>query len=102
MTMTLNHKNYQTEVLEDKRTVLIDFYADWCMPCKMLAPVVEEIAMEHPDVKVVKVNIDEEPELAQQFQVMSIPTLVVMKDGKQASKSIGVRPKKDILKMLEK
>jgi thioredoxin 1 len=102
MSMTIKHSNFQTEVLQETKPVLIDFYANWCMPCKMLSPVIEKIAKGMPDVKVCKVNIDEEPELAQQFQVMSIPTLVVMKDGKMVGKSIGVRTKNDIINMLKK
>ena len=100
MTVKVTNDNFKSEVLESSTPVLIDFYANWCMPCKMLSPVIEEISKEVQDAKVCKVNIDEEPELAQQFQVMSIPTLVVMKDGKIVNAAMGVRPKKDILKML--
>lgn len=80
--------------------VLVDFWAAWCGPCQMLGPVIEEIAAERNDIKVAKVNVDEQPELASQFQVMSIPTLVVIKDGQIVNKSVGARPKDQILKML--
>ena len=100
MTVKVTNSNFESEVLQSSAPVLIDFYANWCMPCKMLSPVIEEISQEVSDAKVCKVNIDEEPELAQKFQVMSIPTLVVMKEGKVLSTAMGMRPKKDILKML--
>ena len=87
-------------VMRAEEPVLVDFYADWCMPCKMLAQVIEEVAEEATGTKVMKVNIDEEPELASKFQIMSIPTLVVMKDGEVVDKSTGVRAKEDILSML--
>ena len=80
--------------------VLVDFWAAWCGPCQMLGPVIEESAAERNDIKVAKVNVDEQPELASQFQVMSIPTLVVIKDGQIVNKSVGARPKDQILKML--
>ena len=82
------------------KTVLIDFYADWCGPCRMMAPFVEEIANERTDIVVGKINVDDEPELAQAFGIVSIPTLVVMKDGKVANQSAGARPKAQILAML--
>ena len=80
--------------------VLLDFWAAWCGPCQMVGPVIEEIAAERSDIKVGKVNVDEQPELASQFQVMSIPTLVVIKDGQIVNKSIGAKPKEQILQML--
>jgi thioredoxin 1 len=101
MAMNVTTNNFQNEVIDAKEPVLIDFFANWCVPCKMLSPVIDELAQEMPSVKVVKVNVDEEPELAQKFQVMSIPTLVVMKDGKMVNKTIGVRPKDEIREMLE-
>lgn len=101
MSMKFTQQNFQQEVLESKEPVLIDFYADWCAPCKMIAPIVEEIAGEVSGVKVGKVNVDEEPGLAGEFRVMSIPTLVVMKDGKPVKTIVGVQPKKEILNMLE-
>ena len=98
----LTKENFNEQALKTKDTVLIDFWADWCGPCRMLSPVVDEIAEQAPQgVKVCKVNVDEQPELAQQFQVMSIPTLVVLKDGRQVNKSVGVQPKAAILKMIE-
>ena len=99
--VTLMQENFQTEVLDAKGTVLVDFWAAWCGPCRMLSPVVDEVAAELPGVKVGKVNIDEQPDLAAQFDVMSIPTLVVFKDGKAVNQSVGVIPKEAILKMVK-
>ena len=99
--VTLTQENFQTEVLDAKGTVLVDFWAAWCGPCRMLSPVVDEVAAELPGVKVGKVNIDEQPDLAAQFDVMSIPTLVVFKDGKTVNQSVGVIPKEAILKMVK-
>ena len=92
--------NFDNEVKEAKGSVLLDFWAAWCGPCRMSAPSVEEIAEEYPDIKVCKVNVDEQPELAGQFGVMSIPTLVVIKGGKVVNQSMGARPKNAILAML--
>lgn len=98
----LTKQNFQSEVAESKEKVLIDFWASWCGPCRMVSPIVDEITEESPaGVKVCKVNVDEQPELAQQFQVMSIPTLLVMKDGKPVASSVGARPKQFIVKMIE-
>ena len=98
----LTKQNFQSEVAESKEKVLIDFWASWCGPCRMVSPIVDEIAEESPaGVKACKVNVDEQPELAQQFQVMSIPTLLVMKDGKPVASSVGARPKQFIVKMIE-
>ena len=93
-------ENFQKEVIESKETVLLDFWAGWCGPCKMLAPILDEIALERPDIKVCKINIDEEPKLAQQFQIMSIPTLLVFERGTVLKKTTGALPKKDILELL--
>ncbi|MDD3064444.1 MAG: thioredoxin [Massilibacteroides sp.] len=99
--LQITKNNFDTEVMNSEKPVLIDFWASWCGPCKMLSPVVDEIAEETTDVKVGKVNVDEQPELARQFGVMSIPTLVLIKDGKVAEQSVGVKPKDTILKMIK-
>ena len=96
----INKSNFNEEVVNSQQTVLLDFWATWCNPCRMLAPVLDEIAAERPDVKVCKIDIDENPELASQFQVMSIPTLMVVKEGKIVNQSVGARPKRQILSML--
>ena len=92
--------NFETVKASDK-TVLIDFYADWCGPCRMVSPIIDEIAEERDDILVCKINVDDEPELASQFEVFSIPTLVVMKNGEVVDKAIGAKPKTQILEMLE-
>lgn len=92
--------NFEEEVIKSEKTVLVDFWATWCGPCRMLAPVIEEISEERTDIKVCKVDVDEEPELAAEYGIQSIPTLIVFKDGKAVNKSIGVRPKDDIIAML--
>lgn len=96
----INRDNFQKEVVNSDKPVLLDFWAPWCGPCRMVSPVVDEIAEERPDVKVGKINVDEQPELARQFRVMSIPTLVVMKNGGIARRSVGAMPKDQILGML--
>lgn len=96
----INKENFANEVLDSDKPVLIDFYADWCGPCRMVGPIVLEIANERSDIKVGKINVDEEPELAAQFQVMSIPMLAVMKNGKLTNQVIGYRPKDQIEAML--
>ncbi len=101
MVTVITQANFESEVLQSDKPVLVDFWASWCGPCKMLSPVVDEIAAENPDVKVCKINVDDEPGLAGQFGIMSIPTLLVFKDGKVANSSVGVRPKAAILDMLK-
>lgn len=96
----LTKDNFEAEVMNCDKPVLIDFYADWCGPCRMVAPIVAEIAEEHPEYKICKVNVDEEGALAEKFEVMSIPALFVIKDGKVADQSVGARPKVQILAML--
>jgi thioredoxin 1 len=101
-TIKITKHNFDQEVLNSKEPVLLDFWASWCGPCRMVAPTIDEISKEVEGVaKVGKINIDEESELASQFRVMSIPTLMVVKDGKVSAQAVGVRPKKDILRMLE-
>ena len=96
----IDRKNFQSEVLDSDRPVLLDFWAPWCTPCRMVGPILDEIAGERSDIKVAKVNVDEQPELAGQFGVMSIPTLVVMKEGRIVQQAMGARPKAQILSML--
>jgi len=97
--VTLN--NFQAEVLKSEKPVLLDFFASWCGPCRMLLPIIDEIANENPDIKVCKVNIDEQPELADKFDVMSVPSLFVIKNGEVVNSCVGVRPKAQILEMLK-
>lgn len=96
----IDRNNFQSEVLDSDRPVLLDFWAPWCTPCRMVGPILGEIAGERSDIKVAKVNVDEQPELAGQFGVMSIPTLVVVKEGRIVQQAMGARPKAQILSML--
>lgn len=96
----ITKENFQTEVMESDKTVLLDFWATWCGPCRMIAPVLEEVAQEREDVKVCKIDVDKEPELAQQFQIMSIPTLIVMEQGRVVNKALGAMPKNSVLALL--
>ncbi len=96
----VDKQNFQNEVMESDKPVLLDFWAPWCMPCRMVGPILEEIAAERSDIKVGKINVDEQPELAGQFQVMSIPTLLVIKEGKIVNQSVGAMQKEAILAML--
>ena len=99
-TTIITKDNFKSEVLDYKGTVLVDFWADWCGPCRMLSPIVDEVANENPGIKVGKINVDEQQELSAQFGIMSIPTLLVFRDGKKISESIGLIPKEQIEKML--
>ena len=96
----LSKETFESEVLTSEKPVLVDFFATWCGPCMMVAPIVEEIADEHPEVKICKVDVDEEPEIARDFQIMSIPTLLVFKDGELTAKAVGARSKEQILDMI--
>ena len=98
--LNITKEDFQKEVMESEKTVLVDFWAEWCGPCRMVGPVLEEIAAERPDIKVCKVNVEEERELAMAFQFLSIPTLLVVKNGKIVNQALGARPKGQILALL--
>ena len=99
--ITITSENFETEVMKSDKPVLLDFWATWCGPCRMLGPIVSEIAEERDDIKVGKVDVDDQPELAQKFGVMSIPALFVVKDGKLVNKAVGARPKAEVLALLD-
>lgn len=99
--INLTKDSYHNEVMETEKVVVIDFWATWCGPCKMMSPVVEEVAKDYPDVKVCKVNVDEEPELSNAFKIVSIPTIVVIKNGEIIDSVVGYRPKEDIEKIIK-
>lgn len=98
--ININKNNFKSEVIDSEKKVLLDFWAPWCGPCRMVVPIVEEIARQRPDIKVGKINVDEEVELAGQFGIMSIPTLMVIENGKVVNQAMGARPKEAILAML--
>lgn len=100
--LKITNENFKSEVLESSQKVLIDFYADWCGPCKMMGPVVEEVAQNHNDIKVVKINVDNAEDIAMKYQIMSIPTLVVLKDGQEVNRSIGLISKEKIEELIAK
>ena len=98
----ITSENFEIEVLKSEKTVLVDFYADWCGPCKMLSPVVDEVAQENEDIKVVKINVDEAQNVAMKYNIMSIPTLVVIKNSREVARSVGVVDKSEIVEMLKR
>lgn len=101
MVIEVNSENFENEVLKSEKTVLIDFYADWCGPCQMLSPIVEQVASENDNIKVVKINVDNAQDLAMDYGVMSIPTLVVIKDGQEANRVVGLVSKSEVEKLVK-
>lgn len=99
--ISVNSSNFSQEVLQSDKPVLVDFFATWCGPCKMLSPIVDQLASEHPEIKVCKLDVDNSQDLAQQFQVMSIPTLILFKNGQAASKVIGLQTKAALEQMIK-
>ncbi len=100
MAVTITKANFETEVLQSEKPVLIDFWAPWCGPCRMLSPILDEIAAEHPEITLGKINVDEEVELSMQYRIMSIPAVMLFKNGEVAATSIGLRPKEEMEKLL--
>lgn len=98
--VTVTNESFKKDVLDFKGTVLVDFWAAWCGPCRMLAPILEQLAQEHPEIRIAKINVDEQPELGNTFNIMSIPTVVVYKDGQLVTTSVGLRPKEDFLQYI--
>lgn len=98
--LVITSENFEKEVINSDKTVLLDFWASWCGPCRMVSPIIDEIADEHPEIKVGKINVDDQPELASQFNIMSIPSLFVVKNGQVVNQSVGVQPKQQILELL--
>ena len=101
MAKEITVENFETEVLKSEKPVLVDFYADWCGPCKMMAPIIEQISDEEADIKVGKINIDENIEIAQKYKVMSIPMFIAFKNGEVAAKTLGAQPKEEVLKLVK-
>ena len=99
--LKINNTNFEEEVIKSEKAVLVDFYAEWCGPCKMLAPVIDQIAKENEDIKVAKINVDEAQELAEKYGVMSIPTIVVIKNGQEIKRQVGLASKTEILNMIK-
>lgn len=99
--LKISADSFKKEVLEESKTVLVDFYADWCGPCKMLSPVIEAVAKENEAIKVVKINVDEAQEIAMEYNIMSIPTILVLKNGKETNRTVGFVDKSEILEMLK-
>ena len=97
--MKITNANFEAEVMNSEKPVLLDFWAPWCGPCRLMSPILDQVAEERGDIKVAKVNVDEEPELAGEFRVYSIPTLAVLKDGQMVNQMVGARPKNQILSM---
>ncbi|MBQ6624653.1 MAG: thioredoxin [Clostridia bacterium] len=97
----INKDNFENEIMNSEKTVLLDFWAGWCGPCKMISPIIDEIAKEHPEIKVAKINVDEQPEIAKSFDIMNIPSLFVLKNGEITNRSAGVKSKAQIEEMLK-